>query len=143
LTVLTQQPPTNGISGYGMTSYTIPPSMQATFEAWLTANFQMVVSTGGLDLTAYRDSGNEWPSYVDGCCIYANEVYQFVLNTAAAQGWPDPEGALLHMNIDYQPSPIYSGIDQFDAYEQQYSSQSQGKPTYAINGVFTLVGATY
>ena len=46
------------------------------------------------------------------------------------------------MNIDYQPSPIYSGIDQFDAYEQP-NSQTNGRPSLAINGVFTLAGATY
>ena len=92
LTVVTQQPSSNGIIGYGMTPYYIPPGIQASFEAWLSANFQMVISTGGVDLTPYRDSANEWPTYVDGCCIYAKDLYQFALSTAAAQGWSDPDG---------------------------------------------------
>jgi len=146
LTVTTQQQsaPPNGMIGYALNSTNIPPGILAPFEAWLYANFQMVIGTGGLDLTPYRGSGNEWPTYVDGCCIYGWQLYQSVLSTAASYGWPDPEGPLLHMNIDYQPNPIYSAIDQFDAYEQSSAaSGTQGLPTAAVNGIFNLVGSTY
>ena len=145
LTVITQQQqqaPPNGMVGYGLNSSNIPPGIRASFEAWLSANFQMVIS-GGLDLTAYRGPGNAWPGYVDGCCILLTDIYSYVLETAATQGWSDPDGPFLHMNIDYQPSPpIYSGIDQFDAYEQKVGD-SPGRPAYAINGIFTLDGSTY
>ena len=145
LTVIAQQQqsaPPNGMIGYNLNNTNIPPGIQASFEAWLSANFQMVVSTGGLDLSAYRGSGNEWPGYVDGCCIRTTDTYSYVLATAATQGWSDPEGPFLHMNIDYQPRPIYSGIDQFDTYEQSVGD-SPGMPTNAVNGIFTLVGSTY
>ena len=144
LTVITQQQqqaPPNGMVGYGLNSSNIPPGIRASFEAWLSANFQMVIS-GSLDLTAYRGPGNAWPGYVDGCCILLTDIYSYVLETAATQGWSDPDGPFLHMNIDYQPSPIYSGIDQFDTYEQSVGD-SPGMPAYAINGIFTLVGSTY
>ena len=143
LTVITQQrqqqAPPNGMIGYDINNTSVPPSIQAAFVAWLWRNYQMVVGPDGVDLTSGR---NAWPTYVDGCCIYGKDIYTGVLATAAAQGWPDPEGPLLHMNIDYQPSPIYSGIDQFDAYEQ-IDSQTSGLPANAINGIFTLVGSTY
>ncbi len=102
----------------------------------------MVIGTGDLDLSAYRESGNEWPTYVDGCCIFPPDIYTYVLTTAATQGWSDPEGPFLHMNVDYQPTPAYSGIDQFDVYEQSQGA-NPGQPALAIHGVFLLIGSAY
>ena len=69
-------------------------------------------------------------------------IYPYVSAVAATQGYSDPEGLFLHMNIDYQPIRIYSAIDQFDAYEQP-DTQTDGAPDKAVNGTFTLVGSTY
>jgi hypothetical protein len=134
-----QNPPPNAIVGYGINNYNVPTKIQPSFENWLSSNYQLVVDG---NMRTYRKSGNIWTGYVDGCCIYAKDVYQFVLGTAASQRWPDPEGLLLHMTIDYKANTTYSGIDQFDAYEQA-ARQTSGLPTKAINGVFTLVGKTY
>jgi hypothetical protein len=145
LTVITggqQQAPPNGMIGYGLNSNNIPSQILAQFEAWLSTNFQMVVS-GGLNLTTYRGSGNEWTGYVDGCCIYMPDIYTYVLATAATQGWSDPEGPFLHMNVDYQPATAYSGIDQFDAYEQANGDFSPGQPAYAVHGIFLLTQSGY
>jgi hypothetical protein len=144
LTVTTQQQqqtPSNGMIGYGINSTNIPSGMQSSFETWLFSNFQMVVD-GGLDLSSGRGSNNAWPAYVDGCCIYMPDIYTYVLATAATQGWSDPEGPFLHMNVDYSVGAGYSAIDQFDAYEQS-SGNFSGQPAAAVHGVFTLVGSTY
>jgi hypothetical protein len=140
---LTQSPPPNGLIGYGINSYFVPPKIRPSFDTWLFNNYQLVV-TGSLAINkrAYRGTTNAWVGYVDGCCIYGKDIYQYVLSTAAAQRWSDPEGPLLHMNIDYRPSTTFSGIDQFDAYEQSFS-ESAGLPSNAVNGVFTLTGKTY
>ncbi len=134
LTVGMQSPPPNGIISYSISGTPPPP------WSWVFSNFQMAIGgTGGGDS---RGTDNAWTFNTDGCCIYLYGIYPYVLGTAATQGWSDPEGALLHMNIDYQPNHAYSAIEQFDAYEQP-DSQTMGAPDKAVNGVFTLVGSTY
>jgi hypothetical protein len=143
--------------GYGINNSSIPIGIQPSFETWLSRNYQLVVrgaaATNLRDYrgykSAHRKSVNAWVTYVDSCCLYAYEIYPFVLGTAATQGWADPEGVLLHMNVDY-PSvstagggSLYSGGDQFDYYEQSGAVGTLGKPTLAVNGAFLYNGSSY
>jgi hypothetical protein len=137
-----QSPPPNATVGYGLTAGDCTsPCVTSTFDAWFMPNFQFMIG-GHIDLSSSRGSGNIWTTYTDGCCLYVPQVYQAVLGTAATQGWADPEGPLLHMTADYTTGGGLPGIDQFDAYEQTFSSSS-GSPLLAIKGAFTLVGSTY
>ena len=145
LTVTSQQAPPNGIIGYSFTSGNIPS--QAAFKTWLASNFSFVVGApeeNGFDLSPYSAA---WTGYVDSCCVYVPDIYQFVLATAANQGWSDPEGPILHMTTDYAVSGgmnRYSGIEQFDAYEKAPGRGGwAGQPVDSRNGIFTLVGSTY
>lgn len=140
LSACAQSPPPNGITLYGVNSTTVPSGMQPSFDAWLFGNFKLVIG-GGIDMSAYRGPNNGWTTYVD-TEIYLPAIYKHVLGTAATQGWADPEGPLLHMITDYSTTTPFSGIDQFDAYEQDRIT-GQGNPVWAVRGVFTLVGSTY
>ncbi len=130
---LAQSPPPNGIIAYLINGGTPPGS-------WIFGNFQMVV--GGTGIGRSRGTNNAWTFNTDGCCMYLYGVYPYVFGVAARQGYSDPEGLLLHMNIDYRPNRAYSAIEQFDAYEQP-DSQTSGAPWLAVNGIFTLVHSKY
>src|SRR5208337_4226008 len=89
-----------GMIGYGINNSSVPTG-QAAFTSWLWNNLELVVGGGdtGFSLATGRKA---WTDYVDGCCLYLYDIYPYVLATAATQGWADPEGPLMHMNVDYQ-----------------------------------------
>src|ERR1035438_3167043 len=140
-----QSSPPNMIIGYSISgSNCTAPCVPATFDQWFNNQLQLIVSSGTDNLTSYLLPGTMWPSYIDGCCIDAYQIYQFIYGTAVTQGFADPEGLLLHMKADYTVGTTYAGIDQFDAYEQPGNTGGNfGNSLLARDGVFTLVGSTY
>ena len=128
------------IVGYSISRYyCTSPCVASTFDAWFANHYQLIISSGSDDLTPYLSPGQMWPSYIDGCCIDGYQIYRFIYGIAATHGWADPEGPLLHMRADYAVTQPFSGIDQFDSYEQPRNTGGNfGNPLLAANGVFTL-----
>jgi len=145
LPLVSQTIPQTGMVAYGVTaSNCTSPCVLSTYEAWFPAHFRLILQPN-VDLSPYLTSGNIMSTYAD-TDIYAMQLYPYVWATYDAQGWSNPETALLHMtNADYYPTSgvFYSGINQFDAFEQTQLSGTSGNPLNAVHGVFTLVGATY
>lgn len=139
--VLAQSPPPNGIIGYGITAGQIPSPIQPTYLTWQWQRFSMVITGNLPGMSGSKPALSQWVTYVDGSNIYTPDIY-IGLRTATTQGWADPEGFMLHMSANYYVANGRSGQDMFDYYEQPAGS-GQGRPSLAVNGVFTLVGSTY
>src|SRR5450755_740154 len=122
----------------------IPVALRPQVAQWLTSHFDYMFG-GHINLAPYNYN-NVWALYQDGAGAYAPELYSWQHDVATQNGFPKYEDMLLHINRDYAVASAYSwsGLDQFDYFEQNYWTQSgQGNAISAVRGAFLLVGSAY
>lgn len=134
-------PPLTGAISYNMVQNSVAVP---TLGPWVMSRYNFVVSPGGKDFSAYRGANNAWLTYFSGCCIYAVSAYPRIFQMAALQGFSNPEGAFLHVTVDYTTADTFGSYDQFDYAEMPTCKGcGYGTPTLAAKGVFTYAGGIY
>ena len=125
-------------------SGSIPQNLQPQVGRWMADHFAYMID-GGLNVFPYL-AQSVWAKYVDSAFIYADQVYAFNHEFAAAAGFPNPEGLFLHINRDYTvPAQLaWQHLDQFDFFEQPaYLTNGPGAPSQAVNGAFVVNGTNF
>ena len=111
-----QNPPAwTGAVAYGIQS-AYAPAPVTNLGPWIFSRFHYLVAPGvaGYDLSPYRGPNNMWAGYFGGDSVYYGEIYGYLYPAAAAYGFTDPEGLLLHYNIDNPPYSTITNGDMFD-----------------------------
>ncbi len=133
-----------GVADLPYASGSIPRAIQPQVARWMTSRFDFLID-GTLNFAPYLN-GISWSKYTESAYLYAPQVYPFIHEMAATNGFSNPENILLHINQDYTVSAglAWKNLDQFDFFEQPgFLTNGSGTPAQAVNGAFTLVGGTY
>lgn len=114
---------------------------------WLRQNFDALLN-GNPDLSSMADAYPANLIYIDGAGWYpGGDPLKFVIDVSNARGWANYEDSFLHATNDYTTpaGPAWSGMDQFDVWDETLDYKNQGivNPARAQNGVLLYHNGTY
>jgi hypothetical protein len=127
-------------------STVLPYAWLPNMGEWLRNTFDVSLS-GNSDLSAISDSyaANLW--YIDGSGWYPASPLIYVVDVATSRGWTNYEDAFLHAKVDYAApaGTTWSGLDQFDAWDEPFDANNQGVVNAAKvrNGVLLYHNSAY
>ncbi len=114
----------------------VPQQYRGKLTQWLPSHFNWLI---GDRIELAHTQNMFWSSYMDSAGVTVPKTYDFIHAVAAQNGW-NYESMFLHMNQDYQVAnnTLWSGMDQFDIWEQVGGANGQGvgTPANAVNGAF-------
>lgn len=121
--------------------FSVPDQYRGRLVQWLPSHFNWLIGDR-INLSAHARNMS-WAAYMDSGGITVPMMYDYIHGVAAQHGW-NYENIFLHFNVDYtapggvQGPTTWSGMDQFDIWEQigGANGQGTGTPTNAVNGAF-------